>query len=514
MGAILVEQKRDKGSELIRLDNVTKGFAGSLAVDGVDLTVHAGEVHVLLGENGAGKSTLIKMLAGVHQPDSGRIFVGGVETRIDDTHHSHRLGIATIHQEFNLIPALSIAENILLGRQPHRLGFVSARVTRRLVRPLLDRVGLDVDAGRPVSSLGVARQQLVEIAKALSLDARILILDEPTAALTDQEVNRLFTVMRSLRNDGVGQVYISHRLGEVPQIGDRVSVLRDGRKVAEIEAQAPEQDFVRAMVGRSIDAQYPRRTPSAPRPEEPLLRVRSLSRAGAFDDITFDVQAGEVLGFAGLVGAGRTELVRAITGADSYQSGEVSVRGQTLARHNVRAAADAGIGHVPEDRKTQGLVLGADVRDNLSVANLRRYNRGGFIRQRQLNVDTDRVAARLGVRMRSIRQSVRTLSGGNQQKVVFGKWVLAGASILFLDEPTRGVDVGARVEIYELINEITDAGGAVIMVSSDLPEVIGMSDRILVMAGGRLSGEVSGSEATQEAVMALAVKEVESSRVY
>lgn len=510
----MIEDELSTSRELIRLEDVTKRFAGALAIDGVDLTLHAGEVHVLLGENGAGKSTLIKMLAGVHQPDSGRIFLDGVETRIEDTHHSHRLGIATIYQEFNLIPDLSIAENILLGRQPHRFGFVSARATRRFARPLLDRVGLDVDPLRPVSSLGVARQQLVEIAKALSLNARILVLDEPTAALTDQEVDRLFDVMRSLRSSGVGQIFISHRLGEVPRIGDRVSVLRDGRKVAELDAGAPEQEFVRAMVGRSIDAQYPRRTQLAATPPEPLLQVRGLTRAGAFDDVSFDVRAGEVLGLAGLVGAGRTEVVRAITGADNFQDGEVLVRGQTLARHNVRAAADAGIGHVPEDRKTQGLVLGADVRDNLSAANLRRYSIAGFLRQRQLKADADRIAKRLGVRMRSIRQSVRTLSGGNQQKVVFGKWVLAGASILFLDEPTRGVDVGARVEIYELINEITEAGGAVIMVSSDLPEVIGMSDRILVMAGGRITGEVTASEATQESIMALAVKEVESSRVH
>ena len=508
------EEDLKTNHELIRLEGVTKGFAGVLAIDDVDLTLNAGEIHVLLGENGAGKSTLIKMLAGVHQPDSGRIFLNGAETRIEDTHHSYRLGIATIHQEFNLIPELSIAENILLGRQPHRFGFVSAQATRRLARPLLERVGLDVDPVRPVSSLGVARQQLVEIAKALSLDARILVLDEPTAALTDQEVDRLFDVMRSLRSSGVGQIFISHRLGEVPRIGDRVSVLRDGRKVAELRADSPEQEFVRLMVGRSIEAQYPRRTQAAAPSGEPLLQVRGLTRVGEFEDITFDVKPGEVLGLAGLVGAGRTEVVRAVTGADNFQAGEILVRGKRLPRHNVRAAADAGIGHVPEDRKTQGLILGASVRDNLSVANLRRYAFSGFLRQKLLKRDAERVAGRLGVRMRNIRQSIRTLSGGNQQKVVFGKWVLAGASILFLDEPTRGVDVGARVEIYELINEITEAGGAVIMVSSDLPEVIGMSDRILVMAGGRITGEVAAGEATQESIMALAVKVVESSRVH
>lgn len=500
-------------SELVRLDHVTKSFAGTVAVDDVDLAVHAGEVHVLLGENGAGKSTLIKMLAGVHQPDSGRVLVNGVETRIEDTHHAHRLGIATIHQEFNLIPELSISENILLGRQPGHFGFVSARRRRDRVQPLLDRVGLDVDSDRLVSSLGIARQQLVEIAKALSFDARVLVLDEPTAALTDQEVERLFDVMRSLSRDGVGQVYISHRLTEVAEIGDRVSVLRDGRKVAELAASAPEDELVKAMVGRSIEAQYPRRRPPRSGDSAPILSVRGLSRPGWFDDVSFDVRPGEVLGIAGLVGAGRTELVRCVTGAEPYLRGEVQVGGRSLLKGSVRAAAAAGIGHVPENRKTEGLVLGADVRSNLSAATMRRYSIAGFVRERLLRSETADVAERLGVRMRTIRQTVSTLSGGNQQKVVFGKWVLAGATLLFLDEPTRGVDVGARVEIYEVINEITESGGAVVMVSSDLPEVIGMSDRILVMANGRIAGELSHEEATQEAVMALAFKEVESSRV-
>ncbi|NMR19217.1 sugar ABC transporter ATP-binding protein [Cellulomonas fimi] len=502
------------GDELIRLEKVTKRFAGVLAVDEVDLQVHAGEVHVLLGENGAGKSTLIKMLAGVHHPDSGDIRVRGQETRIDDAHHAHRLGIATIYQEFNLVPELSVAENILLGRQPHRAGVVSARANRRQVRPLLQRVGLDVDPARPVSSLGVARQQLVEIAKALSLDARILVLDEPTAALTDQEVDRLFEVMESLRADGVGQIFISHHLGEVPRIGDRVSILRDGRKVAEVPADTDEDELVRLMVGRDIDAQYPRRRHVAGQGHAPLLQVRGLTRRGAFEDITFDVRRGEILGIAGLVGAGRTEVIRAIAGADNYHSGEVLAQGKPVPRHNVHAAVAAGIGHVPEDRKTQGLVLGADVAENVSLANLRTYTRGGFVDQRRVEDDARRVTARLRVRMRNIRQSVQTLSGGNQQKVVFGKWVLAGAKILLLDEPTRGVDVGARVEIYEIINELTASGGAVVMVSSDLPEILGMADRIIVMSDGRVSGEMSFESASQESIMALAVKEVESSRAH
>lgn len=499
--------------ELVRFSNVSKSFGGSRAVDGVDLAIRAGEVHVLLGENGAGKSTLIKMLAGVHQPDSGTVLIDGADTRISDTHHAHRLGIATIHQEFNLIPELSVAENVLLGRQPGRWGFISKRRRRAVVQPLLDRVGLDLDPDVLVKHLGIARQQLVEIAKALSFEARVLILDEPTAALTDQEVDRLFDVMRALKKDGVGQVYISHRLAEVGVIGDRVTVLRDGRKVAELPATAVEDEFVKAMVGRSIEAQYPRRRAAVASPAEPVLAVDNLTRPGWFDSVSFDVMPGEVVGIAGLVGAGRTELVRCLTGADNYVGGSVRVRGVPLPKGRIRAATRVGIGHVPEDRKTQGLILGASVRSNLSAANMQRYSLAGFVRDAHLRRETAEVAERLSVRMRSIRQAVATLSGGNQQKVVFGKWVLAGATLLFLDEPTRGVDVGARVEIYELINEITQRGGAVVMVSSDLPEVIGMSDRILVMSNGRIAGELSHVEATQEAVMALAIKEVESSRV-
>ena len=507
--------KTPLAKELIRLDGVTKKFAGAVAVDGVDLSVHSGEVHVLLGENGAGKSTLIKMLAGVHHPDTGRILVNGTETRIENAHHAHQLGIATIHQEFNLVPELSVAENILLGRQPNKFGIVSLRAARKMVRPLLERVGLDVDPGAPVGSLGVARQQLVEIAKALSLDANVLVLDEPTAALTDQEVDRLFEVMNSLRADGVGQIFISHHLAEVARIGNRVTILRDGVKVAEVGADAHEDELVRLMVGRDIAAQFPRRR-NAPTEEEeaPLLQVRGLTRPGAFENISFDVRPGEILGIAGLVGAGRTEILRAIAGADRYSRGEVLVRGEVIPRHNVHAAAAAGIGLVPEDRKAQGLILDASVKENVSLANLASYSSSGFMHQRRINDDAAQVSERLRVRMRNLRQSVRTLSGGNQQKVVFGKWVLAGATVLLLDEPTRGVDVGARVEIYEIINELTANGGAVVMVSSDLPEVLGMTDRIIVIADGLISGELPSDDATQESVMALAVKEVESSRAH
>lgn len=496
---------------LLQLKGVGKRFGGVVALDGVDLAVRPGQVQVLLGENGAGKSTLVKMIAGVHEPDSGEILLEGQKVRIASTKDAERLGIATIHQELNLVPTLSVAENITLGRVPSRMGLVNRRAMRAIAREALDRIGLQVDLDRPVGTLGIARQQLVEIAKALSVDARILILDEPTAALTATEIAQLFTVVRQLRERGVGMVFISHHLDEIAEIGDTVTVLRDGTFVDEVPADTPEPELIRLMVGRSIEQLFPRRRPEL---GETLLEVEGLGRGGAFDDVSLTVHRGEVVGLAGLVGAGRTELLRAIAGADRYDTGTVRVGGQPVPRHDVAAGVRQGIGHVPEDRKTQGLVLGASVEDNLGYATLRSGARGPLADlsgQRQRARD---VSEQLRIRLHDVRQPVRSLSGGNQQKVVFGRWTLAGSQVLLLDEPTRGVDVGAKVEIYELINAVTEAGGAVLLASSELPEVLGMSDRILVMAGGRVVGEMPSSEATQDAVMSLAVKEVESTRVH
>jgi ribose transport system ATP-binding protein len=496
---------------LLQLRGIKKRFGGVVALDGVDLTVQAGTVQCLLGENGAGKSTLIKTVAGVHEPDEGEIYFEGRQVRIPDTAASEALGIATIHQELNLVPSLSVAENITLGRTPRRFGLVDRKEQRRVAAEALDLIGLDVDLDRPVGSLGIARQQLVEIAKALSLQARVLVLDEPTAALTRTEIAQLFTVLRQLREQGVGMVFISHHLDEIAEIGDSVTVLRDGQYVDEVPADTPEPELVRLMVGRSIDQLFPRRPSSV---GEPLLEVRELSRTGAFDDISFTVRAGEVVGLAGLVGAGRTEVLRAVAGADPYDTGEVLVRGKRLPAHRVPAAVAAGVGHVPEDRKSQGLVLGAPVEENLGYATLRRHARGPLADRSGQRSRAREVSDRLRIRLHDVRQPVGSLSGGNQQKVVFGRWVMAQSEVLLLDEPTRGVDVGAKVEIYELINSITDAGGAVLLASSELPEILGISDRVLVMAGGRIVGELPAASATQDAVMSLAVKEVESSRVH
>ncbi|MDI3403779.1 sugar ABC transporter ATP-binding protein [Streptomyces cavernicola] len=501
--------------ELLRIEGIRKTFPGVVALDSVDFDLRRGEVHVLLGENGAGKSTLIKMLSGAYRPDSGRILAEGREVRIHGAQDSEALGIATIYQEFNLVPDLTVAENIFLGRQPRRFGLVDRKKMEADAAELLKRVGVDVSPRTRVRELGIARLQMVEIAKALSLDARVLIMDEPTAVLTSEEVEKLFAIVRRLREDGVGIVFITHHLEEIAALGDRVTVLRDGRSIDQVPASTPEDELVRLMVGRSIEQQYPReRTPARQGDgERPLLSVRGLTRNGVFQDVSFEVRAGEVVGLAGLVGAGRTEVARAVFGADPYDEGRVDVHGERLPRHDVNAAMGAGIGLVPEDRKGQGLVLDASVQENLGLVTLRAATRAGLVDlkgQRAAAVD---VAEQLGVRMAGIDQHVRTLSGGNQQKVVIGKWLLAKSRVLILDEPTRGIDVGAKVEIYQLINELTASGHAVLMISSDLPEVLGMSDRVLVMAQGRLAGELSADEASQDAVMALAVSAPPTSEV-
>ncbi|SOE74832.1 monosaccharide ABC transporter ATP-binding protein, CUT2 family [Streptomyces sp. OV198] len=492
--------------ELLRIESIRKTFPGVVALDSVDFDLRRGEVHVLLGENGAGKSTLIKMLSGAYQPDSGRVLVDGEEVRIHGAQDSERLGIATIYQEFNLVPDLTVAENIFLGRQPRRYGLIDRKTMEAEAAELLERVGVSVSPRARVRELGIARLQMVEIAKALSLNARVLIMDEPTAVLTSEEVEKLFSIVRRLREDGVGIVFITHHLEEIAALGDRVTVIRDGKSVGQVPASTTEDELVRLMVGRSIEQQYPRvRATGDDSSGATLLTVEGLTRDGVFHDVSFEVRAGEVVGIAGLVGAGRTEVVRAVFGADPYDKGAVKVAGSALRRHDVNAAMAAGIGLIPEDRKGQGLLLDASVEENLGLVTMRAATHGGLVDLKGQRAAAARIAEQLGVRMAGLGQQVRTLSGGNQQKVVIGKWLLADTKVLILDEPTRGIDVGAKVEIYQLVNELTAAGAAVLMISSDLPEVLGMSDRVLVMAQGRIAGELSADEATQDSVMALAV---------
>ncbi|MFP1666633.1 sugar ABC transporter ATP-binding protein [Gardnerella leopoldii] len=492
----------------LSLVGVSKIFGNSTVVDNVSVTVKPGEVHVLLGENGAGKSTVIKMMSGIYQPDKGHIEINGETVRIPNVDTARKLGIAVIHQELNLVPELSIMENLFLGMLPTKAGFVSRATMRARAESALQVIGLDEDVNKPMGQLGVARQQMVEIAKALMQHASILILDEPTAALTKPECEQLFNIMEDLKSKNVGMVFISHHLDEIARIGDVVTVLRDGKYVDTVDAQVPEKELVKLMVGRDITNQFPHGKRSQ---GKELLKVEGLTRKGTLENVSFSVHAGEVVGLAGLVGAGRTEVLRAIFGADSYDSGSITVDGKSIAKANIAGSIAAGLGLVPEDRRVQGLILEASVAENLGISTLVPTAHVGFADLKGQRTREEETAKKLRIRMANIDQLAGSLSGGNQQKIVFGKWSMANVKVLLLDEPTRGVDVGARVEIYELINNIVENGGAVLMASSDLPEVLGMSDRVLVMSNGRISGELAASEATQESVMELAVTHLNTS---
>ncbi|BBL78371.1 ribose import ATP-binding protein RbsA 2 [Rubrobacter xylanophilus] len=487
---------------LLEMRGITKRFPGVVALDGVNFELLPGEVHVLLGENGAGKSTLIKILSGAYRPDGGEILMDGRRVEIRSAGEAQRLGISTIYQEFNLVPQLSVAENIYLGRQPRRFGVVDRGRMEREARGLLERLRVRVDPRARVAGLGVAQRQMVEIAKALGLRARVLVMDEPTAVLSGRETGQLFRIVRRLKEEGVGVIFISHHLEEVAEIGDRITVLRDGRLVGRVPADTGRDELVRMMVGRSIDEQFPRRRTE---PGEVLLEVRGLTRRGVLEGVSLQVRSGEVVGVAGLVGAGRTELARAIFGVDPVDAGEVLVEGRPLEDFGPREARRRGMGFIAEDRQGQGIVPPLSVAENLVLASPERDLRAGML------VDWGHLLRRAGevveslrIRTPSLEQEIRYLSGGNQQKAVIGRWMLAGSRVLIMDEPTRGVDVGAKVEIYELMNRLTEAGAGILMISSEMPEVLGMSDRILVMSGGRITGELSPREATQERVMGLA----------
>lgn len=493
-------------STLLEMRGITKSFPGVLALDAVDFELEGGEVHVLLGENGAGKSTLIKMLSGAYRPDSGEILLDGESISITSASYAQGLGISTIYQEFNLVPELTVAENVFLGRQPRRFGFMNKAKLYSDCREVLARIGLDVSPQAQISELGVAQRQMVEIAKALSTDARVLIMDEPTAVLSGREVERLFEIVRGLKEEGVGVVFISHHLEEIAELGDRVTVMRDGAVVDRVSASVSSDELVRLMVGRSIEDQFPRRKTEA---GEAILEVRNLNREGVLDDVSLELHSGEVLGIAGLVGAGRTELARAIFGADPVDSGEILVRGEPIDTGSSAEAKRKGLGFISEDRRGQGIVPPLSVAENLGLATLGESSRLGFVDRKGQRRKAGRMIDDLGIRTPSPEQEIRYLSGGNQQKVVIGKWLLAESEVLLMDEPTRGVDVGAKVEIYELMNELTERGAGILMISSELPEVLGMSDRILVMSGGRIAGELTPEEATQERVMTLATSQEE-----
>ncbi len=489
---------------VLRLRGIRKEFPGVLALDGVDLDLHGGEVHVLLGENGAGKSTLMKTISGALRRDAGEVLLDGQPLEITSPRHAQALGIAIIYQELNLVPHLTAAENILLGREPAAApGVIAQGRLMRTAQQLLDELGVAIDAGAVVGRLGVAQQQMVEVAKALSLDARVLIMDEPTSALTGQEIAELFATIRRLKSRGVAIVYISHRMDELFAIGDRVTVLRDGRHVGtRLISQTSMGELVRMMVGRELKEKFPKQ-PAAVGAE--VLRVERLERKGVLHDISFSLRRGEVVGIAGLMGSGRTELARAIFGADPIDGGRVIVHGVERRIPTPRAAIDLGLGYLSEDRKSEGLILVQSVEENLCLPSVGRFSRWGLMQPRREAAATAQRIDELRIKTPHARQLVEFLSGGNQQKVVLGKWLTTEADILIFDEPTRGIDVGAKVEIYQLMNQLAARGAAILMISSELPEILGMSDRILVMQGGRIAGEFTAAEATQEKLLAAAL---------
>jgi ribose transport system ATP-binding protein len=478
---------------------ICKRYPGVIALDDVSFELRRGEVHVLLGENGAGKSTLMKILSGACARDAGEILLNGRGAALASPRDAQAAGISTIYQEFTLVPHLSAAANIYLGREPVRTAGVIDR--RRLIgdaERLLATLGVAIDPSTPVRWLGVAEQQMVEVAKALSIDARILVMDEPTSALTETEIEQLFAAIRRLTARGVAVIYISHRMEELARIGHRATVLRDGRFIATVPLPAPVPDLVRLMANRDIREHYP---PPTRRPGAEILRVEAVSRSPRLRDVSFTLRRGEILGVAGLLGAGRTELARVIFGADAPDAGRVLLNGEPLRLRSPADAIGAGIGLVPEDRKRQGLVLGSSVTSNLSLPQLSRLARAGVVNRRRERSLASRWIGELRIKTPSAATRALTLSGGNQQKVVLGKWLAAGADVLIVDEPTRGIDVGAKMEIYTLLDKLAADGAGIIMISSELPEILGMSDRILVMHHGRVHALFDGRTATQEAVL-------------
>ena len=501
---------------LVRMEGIDKAFPGVQALSGCRFELRAGEVHGLVGENGAGKSTLMKVLTGVYPKDAGRIVYKGREVEIPHPKAAQELGIGIIHQELNLVPHLTVAQNIFLGREPRRaLRFLlDERDLYRKTAALLARLHLDLDPRAKVADLSVAKQQMVEIAKALSHNSEVLIMDEPTSALSEAEVQELFRTIRAIRSRGVGLVYISHRMEELKQICDRITVLRDGRYVGTLDAREASVDqIVRMMVGREVyEAARPVR---AGREPEVVLEVRGLTRGRAFRDVSFVLKRGEILGFAGLLGAGRTEVARAIFGADPKECGEIYVKGRKAAIRSPRDAVRLGIGYLPEDRKRHGLMLDLDVETNAAAATLERFTGPlGWLRRRRLREKILSFVKELRIRTPGLEQRVRHLSGGNQQKVVVAKWLARECDILIFDEPTRGIDVGAKSEIYKLLNELTAVQGkAVITISSELPEILRMSHRIVVMCEGRITGEFAAADATEERIMRCAtMREVGGAR--
>lgn len=489
---------------ILQMTDITKRFPGVMALDHVSLRVKAGEVHALLGENGAGKSTLMKILAGAYVKDEGEIEVFSRKTELGDPKAAENLGIGTIYQELNLIPTLTVAENIFLGRykMSNRIQ-VSWKKVYEEAEALLKDLEVDVKGTDYIRDLGIAQQQMVEVAKALSMNAKIIIMDEPTAALTARETENLFCIIKKLKESGVSIIYISHRLEEVLEMCDRATVMRDGCTIQELNiADVTMDEIIHLMVGRELKDKYPRIEKEV---GEELFRVDNLCAGSKVQNVSFSVRKGEVLCVGGLVGAGRTETVRAIFGLDAKTDGRIFIEGREWAIKNPKDAIRAGIGYVTEDRKGEGLILKLGVDDNITLAALDGFRKGVHLNLGKEKNTVREYVKKLNVKTPSIYQKVENLSGGNQQKVVLAKWLLSKCKVLILDEPTRGIDVGAKIEVYNLINELAREGKAILVITSEIPELLGICDRVIVMARGRMSGSLSREEANQESIMTLAV---------
>ena len=490
---------------LLKVDGISKGFPGVQALQDVHLEVHAGEVHVLVGENGAGKSTLMKILSGIYTRDEGTIVFEGEEVELTSPLQAQQLGITIIHQEMNLMPDLTVAQNIYIGREPLKAGLLSERTLNRTATELLQRLEIDLDPRQPVGELTVAKQQMVEIAKALSFNAKVLIMDEPTSALTDSEVETLFTLIGQLRERGTGIVYISHRMDELRRLADRVTVLRDGAYIGSLpKAEISIPKVIEMMVGRAID-EGTRPTARGHLNDPVVLEVQGLSTKALLKDVSFQLHRGEILGFAGLMGAGRTETARAVIGADHRDGGTITIAGRPARIRQPEDAVKRGVGYLSEDRKLLGLMLEQDVTFNTVLASLSNYAGAlGWMGDRKAKSRTKQYVQQLRVKTPSVNQIVKLLSGGNQQKVVIARWLMRDCDILIFDEPTRGIDVGAKEEIYRLMQQLAASGKSIIVISSELPEILRVANRIAVFANGRITGTLRNEEATQEKIMHLA----------
>ena len=492
---------------LLQMKGITKYFPGVLALDDVSFDLKPGEVHVLVGENGAGKSTLIKILSGAYKMDNGELFLEGAKVKIIDTHHAIQLGVATCYQELHLIPGLSAALNIYLGRFAlrgrNKLPILNKAKIIKDAQEIINSIGIDLDVRSLVSNLTIAQRQMVEIAKALSMNVKIYVLDEPTAVLSYKEIDELFKVIHNLKASGIGIIYISHRLEEVKKIGDRVTVLRNGRKVGTSNINEITIDkMIEMMIGRTLGEAFPKRSV---KPGKDVLKVEGLCSDNVFRDIDLTIREGEIVGLAGLVGSMRTEVARAIFGADRHAKGKVYINSKEALIKNPKDGVKSGIAYLSEDRKKFGLVLGMSVKYNIVLTSLGSFARFGFINDSKIGKEAGKLVKELSIKTPSLLQKTKNLSGGNQQKVVVAKWLSSGCKIFIFDEPTRGIDVGAKIEVYKLMNKLVEQGAAILMISSEMPEIVNMCDRVYVMHSGRICGELAGEDIDQKIILKIAL---------